>query len=132
MLGGLLLLAAASFAFALSGSPWTLGLSRFVQGFSSTTTWAGALAWLTVATPRDRRGQVIGTAFGFAVLGAILGPLFGSVAHVVGIETAFAVTGVVALALAGWSAVPGRRRGQRHRVPSARRSATAPSWAGCG
>jgi MFS family permease len=104
VLAGLLLLAAASFAFALSGSPWTLGLSRFVQGFSSTTTWAGALAWLTVATPRARRGQVIGTAFGFAVLGAILGPLFGSVAHAVGIEAAFAVTGAVGLALAGWSA----------------------------
>ena len=104
VLAGLLLLAAASFAFALSGSPLALGLSRFVQGFSSTTTWAGALAWLTVATPRDRRGQLIGTAFGFAVLGAILGPLFGSVADAVGIERAFAVTGVVALALAGWAA----------------------------
>src|ERR1700754_3575735 len=30
VLGGLVLLAAASFAFAMSGSPWTLGLSRFV------------------------------------------------------------------------------------------------------
>ena len=105
VLAGLLILAAASFAFALSDSPWTLGLSRFVQGFSSTVTWAGALAWLTVTTPRDRRGQYIGTAFGFAVLGAILGPLFGSVADVVGIPTAFAVTGVVALALTAWSAL---------------------------
>ena len=105
VLGGLVLLAAASFAFALSGSPWTLGLSRFVQGFSSTTTWAGALAWLTVATPRERRGQTIGTAFGFAVFGAILGPLFGSLAHAVGIRAAFAVTGGVALGLAAWSAL---------------------------
>jgi MFS family permease len=105
VLGGLVLLAAASFAFALSGSPWTLGLSRFVQGFSSTTTWAGALAWLTVATSRERRGQTIGTAFGFAVLGAILGPLFGSLAHAVGIRAVFAVTGGVALGLAAWSAL---------------------------
>jgi MFS family permease len=104
VLGGLLLLAVASFAFALSDSPWTLGLSRFVQGFSSTVTWAGALAWLTVAAPRERRGQLIGTAFGFAVLGAILGPMFGSVAHLVGIEAAFAATGVVAVVLAAWSA----------------------------
>jgi MFS family permease len=104
VVGGLLLLAAASFAFALSGSVWALGVSRFVQGFSSTTTWAGALAWLTTAAPRDRRGQLIGTAFGFAVLGAILGPLFGAGADAVGIEIAFAVTGVVALALAAWSA----------------------------
>jgi MFS family permease len=104
VVAGLLLLAAASFAFAISGSVWALGASRFVQGFSSTTTWAGALAWLTTAAPRDRRGQLIGTAFGFAVLGAILGPLFGAVADAVGIETAFAVTGAIALALAAWSA----------------------------
>jgi MFS family permease len=104
VLAGLLLLAVASFAFAVSGSPWTMGASRFLQGFSSTTTWAGALAWLTTATPRDRRGQLIGTAFGFAVLGAILGPLFGSAADIVGIETAFVATGVVALALAAWVA----------------------------
>ncbi len=105
VLGGLLLLTAASFAFAVSGSPWTLGISRFVQGLSSTTTWAGALAWLTVATPRARRGELIGTAFGFAVLGAILGPLFGSIAHVVSIEAAFAATGIVALGLTGWAAL---------------------------
>ena len=103
VLAGLVLLAIASFAFALSGSPWTLGASRFVQGVSSTTTWAGALAWLTVATPRDRRGELIGTAFGFAVLGAILGPLFGSVADLVGIERAFVATGLVALGLALWA-----------------------------
>jgi len=103
VLAGLLLLAVASFAFSLSSSPWTLGLSRFVQGCSSTVTWAGALAWLTVVAPRARRGELIGTAFGFAVLGAILGPLFGSVAHVVSIEAMFAGTGVVALALTAWT-----------------------------
>jgi MFS family permease len=105
VLAGLLLLAAASFAFALSGSPTTLGLSRFVQGLSSTTTWAGALAWLTMATPRARRGEVIGIAFGCAVLGAILGPLFGSLAKLGGIEAAFGATGVVALGLTAWAAL---------------------------
>lgn len=105
VLGGLLLLSLASFAFAVSGSPWTMGASRLLQGFSSTTTWAGALAWLTTAAPRDRRGQLIGFAFGAAVLGAILGPLFGSIADVVGIERAFAATGVVALAFALWVAL---------------------------
>lgn len=104
VLAGLLLLAAASFAFAVSGSPWTLGVSRFVQGLSSTTTWAGALSWLTVVAPRSRRGELIGTAFGIAVLGAILGPLFGSIAHVVSIEATFAATGFVALVLVLWAA----------------------------
>jgi predicted MFS family arabinose efflux permease len=115
VLGGLLLLAVASFAFALSGSPWALGAARFVQGFSSTTTWAGALPWLTVAAPRARRGEVIGTAFGFAVLGAILGPPFGSLADVVGIERAFLATGVVALVLAAWAAATADAPPERQR-----------------
>ena len=80
VVAGLVLLTVSSFAFAAAEGPWALGLARLVQGFSSTTTWAGALAWLTVATPRDRRGELIGTAFGAAVFGAILGPMFGAVA----------------------------------------------------
>src|SRR5918998_3334336 len=43
---GLVLLGLASFAFAVAGEPLVLGLARFVQGFSSTVTWAGALAWV--------------------------------------------------------------------------------------
>src|SRR5438034_8851194 len=46
VVGGLVLLALASFTFAVAGSALTLGGARFVQGLSSTTTWAGALAWL--------------------------------------------------------------------------------------
>ena len=81
VVAGLVLLAVSSFAFAAAEGPWALGAARLVQGFSSTTTWAGALAWLTVATPRERRGELIGTAFGAAVFGAILGPMFGAVAR---------------------------------------------------
>ncbi|MDX6398910.1 MAG: hypothetical protein QOJ43_2318 [Gaiellaceae bacterium] len=101
---GLLLLALASFAFAAGEGPWALGLARFVQGFSSTVTWAGSFAWLTVATPRDRRGELIGTAFGAAVFGAILGPLFGAIADAVSVRVAFAAVGLVAVALAAWAA----------------------------
>jgi MFS family permease len=104
VVAGLVLLTVSSFAFAAAEGPWALGLARLVQGFSSTTTWAGALAWLTVATPRERRGELIGTAFGAAVFGAILGPMFGAVAEAVGIGASFAVVGVVAAALAGWAA----------------------------
>jgi MFS family permease len=107
---GLSILAVASFFFAVAGAAWTLGLSRFLQGFASTTTWAGALAWLTVESPRDRRGQLLGTAFGAAVLGAILGPMFGAVADVVGIRASFATVGVCAIGLAFWAAAsPGAR-----------------------
>jgi MFS family permease len=98
---GLLLLAAASFAFALAGGPLALGLSRFAQGLSSALTWAGALAWVTVTAPRARRGQVLGTVFAFAVLGFIVGPMFGALAELAGIRPSFAVVGVGALLLAG-------------------------------
>jgi len=76
------------------------------------------LAWLTVATPRERRGELIGTAFGAAVFGAILGPMFGAVAHAVGIGISFAAVGVVAAALAGWAATrPGVA--PEHQAPGA-------------
>ncbi|MEO5576916.1 MAG: MFS transporter [Gaiellaceae bacterium] len=104
VVAGLALLAASSVAFAVAEGPWALGVARLVQGFSSTTTWAGALAWLTVATPRERRGELIGTAFGAAVFGAILGPMFGAIADAVSVRVCFVAVGVVAAALAAWAA----------------------------
>ncbi len=106
VVGGLVLLGVASFAFAAADTAATLGIARFVQGFSSTTTWAGALAWIAVAAPASRRGEVIGTAFGAAVFGAIIGPMFGGVAEAVGIRLAFGTLGVVALGFAGLALLP--------------------------
>ncbi len=104
VVAGLALLALASFAFAVADGPWALGIARLVQGFSSTITWAGALAWLTVSTPRERRGELIGTAFGAAVFGAILGPMFGAIADAVSVRVSFGAVGIVAVALAAWAA----------------------------
>jgi len=101
VVGGVILLGVASFAFALADEAVTLGIARFVQGFSSTFTWAGALAWVSSAAPKERRGEVLGTAFGAAVAGAILGPMFGGAAEAVGIRGSFATLGVVAFAFAG-------------------------------
>ena len=131
---GLGLLALASFAFALAEGPWALGLARFVQGASSTTTWAGALAWLTVASPRSRRGELLGFAFGAAVFGAIIGPTFGAAADAVGIRTSF--TGRRRRrAGAGRLGVDAPARSSprsRARQPSDARCAIPASWAGCG
>ena len=46
------------------------------------------------------RGQLLGTVFGIAVLGAILGPMVGAVAKLVGLRAGFAGIGVIALLLA--------------------------------
>jgi DHA1 family multidrug resistance protein-like MFS transporter len=101
---GLLLLAVASLAFGLAGSAWMLGLSRFVQGVASATTWAGALTWITSAAPPERRGEVIGAAFGAAVFGAIVGPMFGALAVTVGVRVSFGAVSAVAVLLAACAA----------------------------
>jgi MFS family permease len=103
--GGLVLLALASFAFAAADSAFLLGAARFVQGLSSTTTWAGALGWIAVASRRDQRGQVLGIVFGAAVAGAVLGPMFGGVADAVGIRLSFIFVGAVALGFAALASV---------------------------
>jgi len=100
VVGGLVLLGIACVAFAAADSAATLGLARFVQGVSSTATWAGALAWIAVVAPHSRRGEVIGTAFAAAVFGAVLGPMFGGVAEFVGIRASFVTVGLVVLAFA--------------------------------
>ena len=102
---GLCILSLASFSFAFAGGAWTLAASRFVQGLASTTTWAGALAWVTVRAPSTRRGEIIGLVFGFAVAGAIAGPMFGAVAHAIGIRVSFVAMGLAALAMAAVAAV---------------------------
>ena len=112
VVASLLLLAVASFAFASAGSVLALGLARFVQGVGSTATWAGALTWISVETPRERRGEAIGTAFGVAIFGAILGPVFGGVANAVGIGISFALVGIVALAFAGLASLGRTSRGE--------------------
>jgi MFS family permease len=114
VVAGLVLLAFASFAFAAADGPWALGLARLVQGCSSTITWAGAFAWLTVAAPRDRRGELIGTAFAAAVFGAILGPMFGAVADAVSVRVSFAAIGVIAALLAAAAATRPSSPPQKH------------------
>jgi MFS family permease len=96
----LLLLGVASFAFAAADSALALGTARFLQGVSSTATWAGALGWVAIAAPDGKRGEVIGTTFGAAVFGSVLGPVFGGVADLAGVRVSFALVGVVALAFA--------------------------------
>jgi MFS family permease len=100
VLAGLVVLSLASVGFALAGGPLALGIARFVQGLSSATTWAGALAWVAVSVGRERRGQALGTVFGLAVFGFVLGPMFGGIADLVGIRGSFVAVALVAAALA--------------------------------
>jgi MFS family permease len=101
---GLTLMTAASLGFALAGDVWTLEMSRFFQGVGSSCSWAGGLAWVIGSTPRERRGELIGTTMGAAVFGALLGPVLGALAGVVGTRSAFLGVTAAGAALVAWAA----------------------------
>jgi predicted MFS family arabinose efflux permease len=100
---GLGLLVVSSIAFAFAGSIAVLDAARFVQGVGGAASWAGAMAWVASAAPRDRRGEMIGTAMGAAVAGALAGPAIGTLADAIGIAPTFCGVAVVGTLLAGWA-----------------------------
>jgi MFS family permease len=84
VLAGLGLLVAASVAFAFADSVVVLDVARFAQGLGGAASWAGAFGWLIGAAPRERRGELIGTALAAAVGGALFGPVLGAAADAIG------------------------------------------------
>jgi MFS family permease len=97
---GLTLLAITTVAFGFADSVWALDLARFLQGISSAFSWTGALSWLVAAAPPNRRGQLIGSAFGAAIAGALFGPVLGAIASFTGTALAFSTVAALALVLA--------------------------------
>lgn len=113
VLVGLTLMGLASLGFAFAGGFWTLFGARFLQGCGSAFTWAGAFAWLLAAAPRERRGELLGSAMGAAVFGALFGPVVGAAAAVAGRAPVFAALAGLAIVLGAWAlrleSVPGER-----------------------
>lgn len=103
VLAGLALMAVASVGFGFAGDPLALGVARLAQGLGSALSWAGALAWLVAGTPRERRGEMLGTAVGSAIFGALLGPALGAAAEAVGARPAFIAVAALAVGLALWA-----------------------------
>jgi len=103
VLAGLALMAVASIGFAFAHGFWPLAIARFLQGLASGFTWAGAFAWLLAAAPRERRGQLIGTALAAAVFGALFGPVLGAAAALVGRGVVFSALASLAVVLAVWT-----------------------------
>jgi MFS family permease len=103
VLVGLTLMGLASLGFAFAHGFGPLLAARFLQGLGSGFTWAGAFAWLLAAAPRERRGELIGTALGAAVFGALLGPVVGAAAALVGRDVVFTALAGLAVVLAVWT-----------------------------
>jgi MFS family permease len=100
---GLTSMGIAGVCFAFAGSFWTLFAARLFQGAGSGFTWAGSFAWLLAATPRERRGEMLGTAMGSATFGAMLGPVVGAAAALAGRGVVFATLAGLSIVLIVWT-----------------------------
>jgi predicted MFS family arabinose efflux permease len=100
---GLALMVLSSIAVAFADSILVLDLARFVQGVGGAASWAGAMAWLAGAAPREKRGQMIGSAMGAAIAGALLGPVIGVLADLAGFEIVFCGVALIGLGLMAWT-----------------------------
>ena len=103
VLVGLTGMGLASLGFAFAGGFWSLFAARLLQGVGSGFTWAGAFAWLLAAAPRERRGELIGSAMGAAVFGALFGPVVGAAAALAGRAAVFAALASLAVVLGVWT-----------------------------
>src|ERR1700746_1320697 len=111
--------AAMSVVFGLADAYGELLAARFVQGLAGAACWTVAMLWLLEVAPLQRRGELLGFAFGvseagrgggagaggllgfaFGVsgAGAIAGPAAGGIAAAAGRATTFAaIAGLCAL-----------------------------------
>jgi MFS family permease len=103
VLFGLALMVLSSIAVAFVDDIVLLDLSRFVQGIGGAASWAGAMAWLAGAAPREKRGQLIGSAMGAAIAGALLGPVIGVAADLAGFELVFCTIAAIGVGLIVWT-----------------------------
>src|SRR5215831_3293932 len=103
VLVGLTLMGLSSLGFAFAHGFGPLLAARFLQGCGSGFTWAGSFAWLLAAAPRERRGELIGTALGAGVFGALFGPVIGAAAALVGRGVVFTALAGLAVVLAVWT-----------------------------
>ena len=89
--------------------------------------WAAGMAWLVSAAPAERRGELIGSALGAAIVGVLFGPVLGGAATVVGQEVVFSGVSVVAVGAGGLGLDDARRaaRAEPGRAGGAARAARA-------
>jgi predicted MFS family arabinose efflux permease len=100
---GLLLFTVAIVAFGFGSDILELDGLRFVQGMACGCIWGGGLAWVIAISPRERRGEALGSVFAAAIFGTLIGPVLGTVAVATGTAVVFTCVGGVSLALTAWT-----------------------------
>ncbi len=92
--------ATMSVLFGLAHGYDALLAARFVQGIAGAACWTAAMLWLLEAAPLQRRGELLGVAFGVSEVGAIAGPAAGGVAAAAGRASTFVAIAVLCVVLA--------------------------------
>jgi predicted MFS family arabinose efflux permease len=100
---GLLLFTGATVAFGFGSDIESLDGLRFIQGIACGCIWGGGLAWVIAISPRERRGEMLGSVFASVIVGTVIGPVLGTVAVASGTAVVFTCVGAVALALTAWT-----------------------------
>ena len=127
MIAGLVGIGTFSPIFGFAENIWLLDASRFMQGASGALMWAGAVTWVVTASPKSRRGEMIGSIIAAAVVGELLGAPIGALAHEIGTGPVFATVfvlaaGLIAVALSIPDATGVVRQPVREAVAITRRS----------
>ncbi len=113
------MLAVATFAFALAGGPELLAVARFAQGVAAGFVWTAGIAAISDTYPVDQLGFRIGLAETAGGALGLLGPVLGGVLiDAVGTDTAFMLAALLpALALVPVIAMPETRTGSAEAPP---------------
>jgi MFS family permease len=99
-ISGLLVVAVSTAASAFAQTFWQLLVFRALNGIGSTMFFVAALGLMIHISPPDARGRIAGMFTTSFLLGAVAGPVFGSLIAGWGLAAPFLIFGVVQVGVA--------------------------------
>lgn len=99
VMAGVIVLGLGSIAFGLADSYTQLVLARGLMGLGAGMAWTSSFAWLVLASPKERRAELIGYGVSGATVGSLIGPALGGAAAEIGRVWVFMAVAAVAVAV---------------------------------